>query len=122
MVAVIIVLAAACQRAALPASTPVRNTEIKNKSGQLILAGHASPWAMQQPNYKEWYDRSFNNYTVDAVTAQQLKPLLANKTMEIFLRSWCGDSQREVPRLLKVLQDAGMDTAKVSLIFVDYRT
>ena len=42
MVAAILVCAAACRRAAVPAVTPIVNTEIKNESGQTILAGRAS--------------------------------------------------------------------------------
>lgn len=119
MVAAIIVCAVACHRALIPTTTPIINTEIKNESGQTILAGHASVSSMQMPNYKSWFDDSYNKYTVDMIAAEQLKPLLQNKRMEIFLGSWCGDSRREVPRMLKVLQNAGMDTAKIALIFVD---
>jgi len=122
MVAVILGLTVSCHRAALPAATPILNAEIKNASGQLILAGHASPSAMQQPNYKAWFDNSYNSYNIDMPSVQQLKPLLKDKSVEIFLGSWCGDSKREVPRMLKILENAGVDTANVSLIFVDNST
>jgi thiol-disulfide isomerase/thioredoxin len=127
MVAAIMVLAVACHRATVPAVTsvtnsPVINTEIINASGQTILAGRASISAMQMPNYKTWYDASYNNYTIDASITEQLKPLLQNKRMEVFLGSWCGDSKREVPRMIKILQHAGMDTAGVQLVFVDNST
>jgi tetratricopeptide (TPR) repeat protein len=46
--------------------------------------------------------------------AEQLKPLLQNKRMEVFLGSWCGDSKREVPHMIKILQKAGIDTARLS--------
>ncbi|NCI51908.1 hypothetical protein GWC95_18435 [Sediminibacterium roseum] len=125
MVAAIAVMAAACQRAsvpsnATPSSSPViLNQEIRNEAGQTILAGRASISAMQMPAYKTWYDDSYKNYTVDPTVASQLKPLLPNKRMEVFLGSWCGDSRREVPRMIKVLQQAGMDTTKLSIVFVD---
>ncbi len=122
MVAAIIVLAVACRRATIPAATPVVNTEIKNESGQTILAGHTSLSAMQWPAYKTWFDNSYNSYIVDTVSAKQLQPYLQNKRMEIFLGSWCGDSKREMPRMIKVLQNAGMVTANISLIFVDNST
>ncbi len=117
MVAAIMLLASACHRATVPAvttvtNTPIINTEIKNTSGQTILAGHASISSMQMPNYKTWYDASYNSYTADAAITQLLKPLLPNKRIEVFLGSWCGDSKREVPRMIKILQQAGMDTAK----------
>jgi thiol-disulfide isomerase/thioredoxin len=119
VVAAIIVCAAACHRATIPTVTPVVSTEIKNESGQTILVGRATVSSMQMPNYKTWFDDSYNKYTVDVTSTQQLKPLLQNKRMEIFLGTWCGDSRREVPRMLKILQTAGMDTTQFSLIFVD---
>jgi tetratricopeptide (TPR) repeat protein len=119
IVAVVVLLTASCHRATVPTATPIINQEIKNEAGQTILAGRATISSMQMPAYKTWYDDSYNKYAVDAAAAQQIKPLLQNKRMEVFLGSWCGDSRREVPRMIKVLQAAGMDTTKLSIVFVD---
>jgi tetratricopeptide (TPR) repeat protein len=117
--AAILAWAAACQRAIAPSATPVRNTEITNENGQRILAGRASVSAFQLPGYKAWYDQSYQGYTIDSATVQELRPLLKNVSMEIFLGTWCGDSRRETPRMLKILSAAGMDTTGISLVFVD---
>ena len=117
--AAILLCAAACRRATVPATTPVLNREITNENGQLILAGHASAAAMQLPNYKAWFDQSYNSYTVDTETAGQVRPLLKDMRMQIFLGTWCGDSRRETPRMLRLLKEAGMDSTRVDLIFVD---
>lgn len=114
-----IVCAAACQRAAVPAASATINQEIKNETGQTILVGRANIAAMKQQPYKSWFDDSYNGYTTDAGSIQQLRSLLQNKRMEVFLGSWCGDSRREVPRMVKIWQAAGMDTAKLSIVFVD---
>ncbi len=114
-----IIFAAACHRASIPMGTNQVNKEIKNENGQLILAGKATPYAMQMPNYKAWYDQSYQSYIVDTVSARQLQPLLKGKIVEIFLGSWCGDSRREVPRMLKILALAGLDTNHIPLVFVD---
>ncbi len=122
MVAAICILAAACHRASLPAVTPVIYNEINNESGQTILVGHAPLTALQQNNYKTWYDQSYNTYSVDKASVEKTKPLLQNKRMDIFLGTWCGDSKREVPRMIKLLEAAGMEIAKLNLIFVDNST
>ncbi len=122
MVAAIIILATACERALLPVNTPVLHQEIKNESGQLILVGHQAISVLQEPNYTSWFMNSYNAYTVDSTTAIACKANLHNKSMTIFLGSWCGDSKREVPRMLKILETAGMDTHRVSLVFVDNST
>jgi tetratricopeptide (TPR) repeat protein len=113
------VLLFACNRSIAPSATAYTNTEIKNANNQNMLAGHCNIHSMQQGNYKDWYEKSYSSYTVDSATATILAPQLKNKTIEIFLGTWCGDSKREVPRMLKVLQTAQVDTANIKLIFVD---
>jgi len=119
MMAAVCIATVSCNRAAMPSATPYINAEIKNEQGNTILAGHCSVSKLYITPYKDWFDKSYNEYAVDSVTANQLQPLLENKTLEIFLGSWCGDSKREVPRMIKILQTASFDTAGLRLIFVD---
>lgn len=108
----------ACNKAIMPSKTPIVNTEMENDKKQKHLLGHCSINMLQTENYKEWFVKSYNNYKVDTTTALQLKSYLQNKTIEIFLGSWCGDSKREVPAMLKILQTVNYDTNNVKLIFV----
>ena len=39
----------------------------------------------------------------------------------LFFGTWCHDSEREVPRLLKLLETAGLSEDKLTLIALDYR-
>lgn len=118
MIAVIISVTASCHRAIVPAAHPFANTEVKNENGQPMLLGHCSPDLLQKTPYDSWYYASFNSYAIDSATMQAVKPLLAQKRIEIFLGTWCGDSKREVPRMLKMLKHTGFDTTGLSLIFV----
>lgn len=120
-IAAILVCAAACQRASVPAATPVVFYEINNSS-QPILLGHGSPGFLMHPNYLAWYRPSFDSYLPDQAALTALAPLLAGRRMEIFMGTWCGDSRREVPRMLKLLQQAGMDSTAISLVFVNNAT
>jgi thiol-disulfide isomerase/thioredoxin len=43
---------------------------------------------------------------------------LANKTITLFMGTWCGDSKREVPRILKMLDCCGYPSEKITLIMV----
>lgn len=111
-----------CNQKAIPSHTCIVNTTILNENNQPILAGHCSLAILQHDPYAEWYTKNYQEYKVDTLTAMKLSPFLQNKTMEIFLGSWCGDSKREVPKMLKLLQVAGFDTSHLSLIFVDNST
>ena len=111
-----------CNQRAIPSHTTITNTTIVNDDNKPILAGHCSLAILQNAPYADWYLKNYADYLVDTITARQLHPFLQNKTMEIFLGSWCGDSKREVPKMLKILQVAGFDTSHLSLIFVDNST
>lgn len=119
MMAAVCIAALACNRGTMPPSTPIINAQIQNQQGNTILAGHCALSILQTTPYKEWYDKSYNGYTVDTTTVHIMQSQLTNKTIEIFLGSWCGDSKREVPRMIKILQAANFDTANLRLIFVD---
>ncbi len=122
MMAVVFVVAFSCNRAAMPSATRYTNAEIKNEQGNTILAGHCAKSILQTMPYKDWYNKSYNPYNVDSTTVQQLTPVLKNKEIEIFLGSWCGDTKRELPRMMKILEAAAFDTANIKLIFVDNST
>jgi tetratricopeptide (TPR) repeat protein len=83
-----------------------------------LILGHAPVQAFALQGLQDWYQASYTSYNVDTLKARQLQPLLQGKQVDIFLGNWCGDSRREVPRMMKVLQTAGFDTAQVHLVFV----
>ncbi|MBK1438632.1 thioredoxin family protein [Parapedobacter sp. ISTM3] len=113
------VIASALPAVAQPASTPIVNTEYTRANGQKVLLGHCSPSMMQGGIYREWYDRSYDGYTIDSGLAKQFAPLLDGKVIEVFAGSWCGDTRREIPRLMKLLNSSNFDTTQLKLIFVD---
>lgn len=104
---------------AQPARTPIVNTEYTRANGQRILLGHCTPAVMRNGIYGVWYYRSYQDYTVNKALIQNFAPRLEGKSIEIFAGSWCGDTRREIPRLIKILETAGFDTTKLTLIFVD---
>ena len=69
--------------------------------------------------YKEWFDKNYADYKIDSTTADELKPFVKNKHFEIFMGTWCGDSKREVPRMFKILEYAGVQPSQIKMIMVD---
>lgn len=122
LMTLLLVIIASCHRAVVPSTTAYSNTEVKNTNNQTMLLGHCAISMLQSNNYKDWYNQSYNGYTIDTNYIAQLKPLLQSKTVEIFLGTWCGDSKREVPRMLKILASANVDTSAIKLIFVNNTT
>lgn len=117
MAVAIAVIAMACHRHTIATNISYTGTSVVTKSGQPMLLGHCPLGALQTAPYNAWYDTMYAPYQPDKRTVAQLQPFLAPVTIEVFLGTWCGDSRREVPRLIKVLQAAKFDTASLALIF-----
>lgn len=94
------------------------NTEIKNTNGETMLLGHCDLQMLKQGTYQSWFIPGFNAYQPDSLVIKAIQPLLEGKRMEIFLGTWCGDSRREVPKMLKLLETAGCNISMVKLVFV----
>ncbi len=98
--------------------TPIINQEIITENGQAMLLGHCSISSLKKEPYSTWFNSNFDNYVIDSATIEQIKPLLKKKKMDLFMGTWCGDSKYEVPRIIKILLAAGMDTVHLSIIAV----
>jgi len=85
-----------------------------------MLLGHCTPSSLLQQPFGNWYDSGFKAYPPQAEKIAMLQQHLTDTEIEIFLGTWCGDSKREVPRLLKTLSQCGYDTANIKLIMVDH--
>lgn len=83
------------------------------------LLGVCSIEALQTEPYAQWYKPGYENYQPNAAIVDQLKKLKSEKTVfKIVFGSWCGDSKREVPRMLKALLAAGFSDKNIQLIGV----
>lgn len=92
--------------------------KIKDAAGNEQLAGPCSREALQQAPFANWFQANYINYKVDSATCTFIEPLLKNKKITIFLGTWCGDSRREVPRILKMLDCCNFPPEQLQLIMV----
>jgi thioredoxin 1 len=64
------------------------------------------------PTFQAQYD----DYEVDGL----LSVMVAELRVEVLFATWCHDSEREVPRLLKILETAGVESSAVELVALDF--
>lgn len=115
-----LIIASSCQPKTYPAATPTItiNQLIHDAQGNPDLYGKSTEEAMKQPPFNSWYLTNYNAYAPDSIALEALRPALRNKTIQIFMATWCGDSKREVPRMLKVLNLCGVPPTAIEIINV----
>jgi hypothetical protein len=97
------------------------NQKAIDRNGNPTILGQSNREGLQQVPFAAWFNKNYQDYTVDSTTAEQLKPLIKDKQFDIFMGTWCGDSRREVPRMYKILDYLGVDAAQIRLINVSNR-
>jgi len=73
---------------------------------------------LQTGTFGSWFNPNYKEYSIDKDVVLQLKPLLKDVDVTVFMGTWCSDSKRETPRFYKILDAAGK-TQDVELITVD---
>lgn len=88
-------------------------------ANQKILYGECNISGFQKSPFSKWYKPEFKDYTPDAAIIDSLKSKLESIEIKIILGTWCSDSQREVPRFIKILQSLDFPLEKVQIICVN---
>ena len=90
----------------------------KDWEGNEILVGPIS-YAQMTQYTQSWFTPEYDFYRVNDELLTNIKPLLKNKRVVLLMGTWCEDSQREVPGMMKILNQAGYNTAEMEIIAVD---
>ena len=65
-----------------------------------------------------WFNENFENYTVEKIDINNFSELY-NYDIEIFMNTLCHDSQREIPRLIKILKELNFPENKLKIILLN---
>ena len=90
----------------------------KDWEGNEILVGKVS-LAQLSTYTSDWYSNEYDLYKTNQSLLTKIKPLLNNKKVTLIMGTWCEDSQREVPGMIKILTEAGYPTSSIDIIAVD---
>lgn len=83
---------------------------------QKILIGKGSIKDLQQEPFNEWFAQSYNNYSLTEEMKSEIQKNLKDYTITIFMGTWCEDSQNQVPKFYKILEDVDFPSKKITLI------
>lgn len=101
-------------------SQDVNKIKYSERVGSTILIGECNRNAFAMEPFQEWYDFEYEEYTPEQNVIEKIKKQINDVLrIKIVMGSWCSDSQREVPRFYRIMDDAGIPDEKVELISVN---
>ena len=101
-------------------SQDVNKVEYSERVGGMILIGECNRNVFTMEPFQEWYNFEYEEYTPEQTVIEKLKKQINYVLrIKIVMGSWCSDSQREVPRFYRIMDDAGIPDEKVELISVN---
>ncbi len=98
----IFMVVALCCSGALLADDSIQNSAVISQEALFL----------QHPKFQE----NFDQYEVLEATAK----IPADVSVLIFFGTWCHDSQREVPKMLKILEAVGFSQDSMKMVTLDY--
>lgn len=80
------------------------------------LVGPLTREDLNKPPFSSWFEPRYAEYQPGEDEVSRLRAPLASASIEAYFGAWCGDSKRQIPRLLKILDTAGFDDARLRLV------
>ncbi|MDF0717978.1 thioredoxin family protein [Muricauda sp. 334s03] len=97
------------------------NKEIITENGLQFLVGQINLEGLRSQPYSNWFQNRYENYHPDETMVALFKEKLADYNIKLFLGTWCGDSKRESPKFIKILETADFPMEQLEIVALDYR-
>lgn len=98
--------------------TDVSQIPAFDKNGNPMLLGRCDTSALFMEPFNSWFSTGLVQYKTDSCYADSIKAMANRYSVQLFFGTWCGDSKREVPRMLKVLYQSGFKDTAIDLVAV----
>lgn len=82
------------------------NRVITQKDQTKMLIGGVDESAFHKEPFSTWYLPEYESYNPNMEMIKDFKGKLKRYRLEVFMGTWCEDSKREYPRLMKILHGA----------------
>ena len=105
----------------ISASAQEFNKEIITENGLQFMVGQINLEGLQSQPYSNWFQNRYDAYRPDETMVALFKEKLAEYNIKLFLGTWCGDSKRESPKFIKILETADFPMDQLEIVGLDYR-
>lgn len=85
-----------------------------------ILLGEIDKEDLQKNPFATWFEPRYKSFVPDEDSMKKIKENIGEYEIKLLMGTWCGDSRRQVPEFLKLLDKANYNYSKLEMVAVDY--
>ena len=96
----------------------VSDTDAEEGDIQSMIVGKFTKEDLMKAPFSSWFEKGYNDYQPTAEELARIKENISDFEVVGFIGTWCPDSRRELPKLFKILDEAGYDLSKLTMVGV----
>ncbi|SDR72944.1 TlpA family protein disulfide reductase [Christiangramia echinicola] len=85
-----------------------------------MLLGEFHKEDLQQKPFSSWFKPRYSDFSPQTEAMETIKENIEDYEIKVLMGTWCGDSKREIPKLLKILDNSDFNYKNIEMIAVDY--
>lgn len=86
---------------------------------QEVLIDYCDRTGLESGEFGTYYKLEYDDYQVNDSLVKLLGSHLSDINITVVFGSWCSDSEQQVPHFYKIMDKAGYDDSKLSIIAVN---
>ena len=94
---------------------PLNVESIIGEEGETVLIGFVNRGNLNFPEFKAWFKPEYENIKIPEGWSANYLPLAENLEFKLFLGTWCGDTQRELGGMFKLLDLLGISEDRIEM-------
>ncbi len=95
------------------------NKQVTSHEGEAMLLGPVNRAGFQAAPFKGWFDPTYAEYQVRASALAGAAEGLKDVEIQVFMGTWCSDSQMQVPQFYKILDYLKFPESRLKVYAVD---
>lgn len=85
-----------------------------------MLLGEFHKEDLQKKPFSTWFESGYKDFSPEEASMETINNNIGDYKIKLLMGTWCGDSKREVPKFLKILDKADYDYDQLEMVAVDY--
>jgi len=96
-------------------SEPMKVETLIGEEGETVVLGYMNRANLNTEEFMAWFQPEYDQLTIPEGWITEHAPLSKNLNFKLFLGTWCGDTQRELGGMFKLLDALGVTEDRIEM-------